>query len=166
MLKGVDEINKYLNKWLKSHNFDCTVCFDTDFSYDCINNIIHYAFVIPGNHDKLFLKLCQECRDEIGNCDNFILSFFHELGHNETQHLFSDEEWDKYDELCDIISGKEDFTEDDYINYYKYPIELEATKWACDYIVDHSRIVKNWWDKLQPLIMKFIELNEIEVSYE
>ena len=129
MLKNIKPINNYLNNWLKENNFDCTVQFDADFSFDCLNDILHYTFVVLQDHDRLFLEVCREICPEIEESDNFILSFFHELGHFETQHLFSDEEWDTYDELCDIMSNMDELTDKNYLDYYHYPIEIEATKW-------------------------------------
>lgn len=165
-LLGVKPINKYLNKWLEAHGFDCTVCLGTDFSYDCINDIIYYAFVVADAQDKNYIKVCQECREEIGEVDNFILSFFHELGHFETQDAFSEEEWRSYEKLCERINQKETSTLEDYNAYWHHPVELEATQWGCDYIIDNYDIVKEWWDNLKPLILDFIKLNNIELDEE
>lgn len=162
MLRNVDKINSYLNNWLKKNNFNCTVQMDTDFSFDTVNNVIHYSILVPTEHDELFLKVCQECNEEIGNCDNFILSFFHELGHCETQGYFDDDEWDNYEEDCDKLESNKEYSEEDYLNYYHYPIEIEATQWGCDYIIQHKRKIKNWWGKVSNLIQEFVEINNIE----
>ena len=165
MLKNVDKINNYLNKWLRKNGFRCSVQMDNDFSFDIVNDVIHYSIIIPSSHNELFLKVCQECREEIVECDNFILSFFHELGHYETKDLF-DDEWDEYDRSCEQLESKEEYTDEDYLNYYKYPLEIEATQWGCDYIVEHRRKVNNWWNGLSALIEEFVEVNNIELEEE
>lgn len=162
MKKCIKKITRYLNNWLKENDFECLALYDLDFSFDCINDVIYYSFVVTGHHDELFLKICQEYKPEIGNCDNFILSFFHELGHFETQHLFTEKEWEDYDKLIDSLGNKKDFTDEDYLKYYKHPIEMEATMWACDYIVSNSDKVEKWWKDVKLLINEFYE----HVGYE
>ena len=162
MLKNVKKINNYLNNWLKKNGFDCTAQMDSNFNFDLINDVIHYSLVIPTDHDELFLQVCQECREEIENVDNFILSFFHELGHFQTKDMFEDDEWDTYNDLCEDMVDDNKYEDEDYLAYYHYPIELEATQWGCDYVVEHSRKVKNWWAGLKPLIEEFMKVNEIE----
>lgn len=164
IMKELKPINDFLNSWLKKNHFDCSVEFDTDFSFDCMNDIIHYSIVVVQEHDKLFLEVCKKVCPEIIESDNFILSFFHELGHYMTQDEFSEKEWEKYDKFCDKISSIESPTQKDYFRYYNHKIEIAATEWGCNYIVNHSRKVKNWWSKLKPLILNFIEENNIEVD--
>ena len=164
MLKGVDRINKFLNNWLQDNGFECTVQLDTDFHYDIINDVIHYSLVVPMSHDELFLSVCQECRPEIGDCDNFIVSFFHELGHFNTYHLFDDKEIDLYDSICESIYREEALTDEEYDTYYHCDVELEATQWGCDYIVEHSDEIEEWWKTLKQLILDFYEINNIEME--
>lgn len=161
-LKGIKPINNYLNKWLKAHDFECTAELDTDFSFDGVRNVIYYSFVVPESHDVHFIDVCRECREEIGDVDTFILSFFHELGHYETEGMFEEKEWKHYDKLCRKLRSKGDLTLKDCNKYWHDPIEYEATMWACDYIIDNFEEVKKWWSELQPLIMNFMKLNKIE----
>ena len=164
MLKGIDRINKFLNDWLRDNEFECTVQLDTDFHYDIVNDVIHYSLIVPMSHNDLFLKVCQECRPEIGDCDNFILSFFHELGHFNTYYMFEDDEINSYEFLCDSfdVTDENDFTDEDYDTYYHCDVELEATQWGCDYIVEHEAEVREWWKTLKQLILDFYEINNIE----
>lgn len=163
MVKEIKDINNYLNNWLKENDFECCALFDVDFSFDCTNDIIYYSLIVPGDHDELFLKVCQEYKPEIGNCDNFILSFFHELGHYMTQDIFSEKEWEDY---YSYFAPDNDSDDSYYLRYYKSPIEYEATMWACDYIVSNSDKVSEWWRGLQPLILDFYKENDITYDYK
>lgn len=143
-LEGVKVINDYLNRWLIDNHFDCTVKFGTDFSYDYLNDIITYSFMVADTFDKEFIKVCKFCREEINTADTFILSFFHELGHFETQAIFTDAEWKNYDKLCKKLSKKKKPKIKDYKKYWYHPVELEATRWACDYIVNNKEKIDIW----------------------
>ena len=166
--RTIKEINKFLNQWLKEHEFECTVQFDSDFSFDTMNDIIHYSFIVCDLHDKLFEEVCKQCNPDIVDVDNFVLSFFHELGHFNTLHIFNDNEWDQYDHLKDVLEEKLKDNCDEkkekklYKEYYTNPIELEATQWGCDYIVSHSDEVKKFFEDFQVLYMKFLEENNYE----
>lgn len=163
MIKGVKNINKYLNKWLKQHGFDCTVMYGLDFGYDFINDIIIYSFVVPQKHDKLFLEICQGIEPRLKTCDNFILSFFHELGHYMTDDDTSDKQNEKYLALIEKLNNKEKLTLRDYKKYYLNDVELAATTWACQYIVKNQDDVKDFSDNIAKFLDKFIRLNNLEV---
>ena len=154
MLKGIKEIDTYLTEWLTAHDFDAIATLGTDFMCDLESNTINYALVISEEHDKLFLGVCKECREEIVACPNFILSFFHELGHIETEDMWDDDEWDYYFE--NVAEGLDPLT------YYHSPIEYEATKWGCDYICDHTNIIQQLIEGLSPLVNNFYKLNEVK----
>lgn len=154
----IKEINNYFNNWLKERGFDCQCLFDTDFSFDYNNDVIYYAFAVPNSHDEMFLKLCQEIAPEIEQCDNFILSFFHELGHYVCQNNYTDEDWEEYDDILEEINSKEDFIEEDILNYYTCGIEISATCWACEYIVSHEEDISEWWNNTKNLIYEFMVL--------
>lgn len=167
---GVKQLNKFLNTWLSAHEFECTVEFDNDFSFDSVNDIIHYSFVLCDLHDSLFKEVCVECNGGVADCGNFVLSFFHELGHFNTLHIFTDSEWERYENQRtaiekSLIGNKDENTEKIlYKQYYKNPIELEATQWGCDYIVSHYDEVQEFNKNFQDIYIKF--LNENGVGYD
>lgn len=162
MLKGIKPINSYLNKWLKENQFECKTQLGTDFCYLEDKDIIEYCFVIPGGHNEMFFEVCKECNPNIQECDPFITSFFHELGHFETQGMFEEKEWKNYFKLCNKLRNKKENTDTDYWKYFHHPIELEATRWATDFIVDNEDKIYDWWNHLQPLILDFYTLNNVE----
>ena len=155
-LKGIEKLNQFFTEWLQAHDFDCVAELGTDFNFWGDSNIIHYALVVPNTHDMEFVKLCQEYRPEIINCDNFLLSFFHEVGHFVTENDFSEKEWNYY---YRHIVGCGDF-----LKYYKYPIEWEATKWACDYIVENEKEIASFCQTYSKLIKEFLEINGYDFS--
>ena len=170
-LKAIKPINNYLNNWLKENKFDCRAEFDDEFLYDLENGNIHYSLVVPKSHDIYYLKLVKFYAPEIEECDNFILSFFHELGHNQTEMDFSDIEFDAYGEFLQKIDEKfnsenSETTEWDYLKYYMHPIEIAATEWAVQYILGNPRKIKKFIDGLRPLVLNFIEKNNIELDEE
>lgn len=166
-LKAIQPINKYLNTWLKMNGFKCRVEFDSEFSYDFENQIIHYSVTVPKEHDEYYFKLIQFYQPDLVECDNFILSFFHELGHYKTEKQFSETEWQAYQEFVDKIenSNKESCAWEFY-KYYMHPIEIAATEWGANYIINNPKKIRRFIKRLNPLIINFIDENEIELDDE
>jgi len=156
-LKVIKKLNQYLNHWLKSHGFDCTVRYTNDFGYEPLNEIIDYSFLILEQHDELFFNFCKELQPSLISCDNFILSFFHELGHHITDDDFSDEEYTDYLMLVTKMNDQDNFTTEDCLNYYNHPVEYEATKWACQYIIDNYEEVKDFYIQVQKFELEYLE---------
>jgi hypothetical protein len=162
MLIGAGKLNRYLNTWLKDHGFECTCEFDLDFNYDSLNELIHYTLIVPLDHDEMFIQVCKDCREELVDVDCFILSFFHELGHYATEGMWSAKDWEDYDKYIDSLPTN--MSDNDFNYYYHYPIEIEATQWGCDYIVENQEEIKKFWAEFQPLIMEFYSLNKVELD--
>ena len=142
------KLNNYLHNWFKNNcDFDLSFELSTDFDYTYIEDKIHYAFIIPDNHDKLFLDVCKEIAPELESCDNFLLSLFHEVGHYITQEDFDEKTWDDYDAKSDWGS--------DYQGYYHHPIEYEATKAGIKLMLDNE-------DKI-PEMLRTIQKYEREI---
>ena len=166
--RKIKEINTFLNSCLKEQCFECTVQFDSDFSFDFVNDVIHYSFIVCDLHDKLFEEVCKSCNPDIVNVDNFVLSFFHELGHFNTLHIFNEKEWKNYEKLNEVLNSKLKDNKDEnlekklYKQYYTDPIELEATQWGCDYIVSHSDEVEKFFNRFQELYTEFLKDNNYE----
>lgn len=164
MIKGIKEINGFLNNWLKDNDFDLIVKYSNDFYFDEINDIVSYTFTVPGKHDEYFIEFCKNITPEIVNCDNFILSFFHEIGHYETQDLFTEKEWEEYIKAVNKLNRRIIHSKKEYFKYFNLKIEFEASYWACNYIVENKDKIKKFWEELQPLILSFYILNNVENS--
>lgn len=149
-LQSDKKLNNYLHSWFATNcDFDLDFKLGTDFEYEFVSDTIYYAFVIPENHDKLFLDVCREIAPDLETCDNFLLSLFHEVGHYITQEDFEDDEWDNYNE-----------TEygTDYQGYYHDPIEYEATRAGIELMMEHK-------DKI-PEMLRNIQKYEMEILTE
>ena len=150
-IKAEKELNQFLHNWFLSNcDFDLDFELGTDFDYTYVDDKIHYAFVVPDAHDKMFFDVCKEIAPELEQCDNFLLSLFHEVGHYITQEDFDDEVWDDYDAKSDWGN--------DYDGYYHHPIEYEATRAGIELLLDKA-------DKI-PEMLRTIQKYEKEILTE
>lgn len=150
-IKAEKELNQFLHNWFLSNcDFDLDFELGTDFDYTYVDDKIHYAFVVPDAHDKMFFDVCKEIAPELEQCDNFLLSLFHEVGHYITQEDFDDDVWDDYDAKSDWGN--------DYSGYYHHPIEYEATRAGIELLLDNA-------DKI-PEMLRTIQKYEKEILTE
>ena len=134
----IKNINNYINNWVSDIGYpQCHVYFGQVFSYDYINNIITYSFDEPEYEDDIYLNVCQQYKPSIIQCDNFIISLLHEIGHCATDVERTLDEWFEYNELIRKFEEK-DPTPDDYVEYYMSEVEYTATKWACDFLLNNK----------------------------
>lgn len=154
-LKNIEKMNKFFTNWLNEHDFDLVAEFSNDFSIDLSSNILYYSCLIPNDLDKIFFEEIQKDFPEFVNCDIFTLSFFHEIGHFETEWMWNDREWKKYHKFIETEKGKIP------VNYFRHPVEWEATKWGCEYILDNREEIVNFINGARTVIYEFYEENEI-----
>ena len=116
------KLERTLNKIAK--DFDCEVEIGNEFAYYYEESKI---VVNPTDTDETFLALAREngLNEEVSS---FVISFFHELGHNETLDYVDEYEGDK-----NALSMKE---------YFYLEEEFEATDWAIDFCNNNMDIVK------------------------
>lgn len=159
MLLGYNLLTNEIHQWLIENGWEeIGVGLDEDFYYEDIEEKIYVALTIAEKHDRLF----EQVFNEIGlqhKCDNFILSFFHELGHYETLHLLTEEE----EKLSEKIYNKPSYEDSDYLEYYYSPREIIATTWAKDFINENVDKVKDFWNRIQPIIFQLYDMNEVDV---
>ena len=155
-LKGLENIENILNNFLKE--FDCEAEISSDFAYWSAKNLITVALTVSESNDRDFQEFCRKLEPSL-QCDTFLLSFFHELGHHETI-----DEWED-DEYLDMMIQKEKINkmkvsqkEKNFI-YFNTPDEKRATEWGLTYIMNHSQEIALLWNNLQQAILKFYELN-------
>ena len=151
ILQGDKKLNQYLHNWFKTFcDFDLDFQLGTDFDYTYVDDRIHYAFVVPDIHDKMFFDVCKEIEPKLESCDNFLLSLFHEVGHYMTQEDFDDSVWEDYDAKSDWGN--------DYNGYYHHPIEYEATKAGIELMLSKRSEI--------PELLSNIQLYEKEILNE
>lgn len=160
-LKGISTLEWWLTKWLKNHGFpDVKARAAADFQYDNYEETIYFALAVPDEHDKKFIKFCQDHFSFPYDCDNFILSFFHELGHYVTWDDWDDDAWIRYFDSKDNLIANDAPIED----YFALPIEFWATCWGCVYIKSHAQEIEEFWRVCQKLIMNIYNINRVEVD--
>jgi len=159
-MKVEKEITTYITKWLHKNGFECNAEIGTDFSFWSDTDTISCALVINDTHMNLFQKVADELGIEY-TCDNFLLSFFHELGHFETLDEINERTYKASQRKKAKLETKEVYTEKDYMTYYHLPEEIIATQWAVDFINENPNKVAKFWNGLQPLILKFYEVNNV-----
>lgn len=153
---NIEKFNNFITKWLNNKGFDVVAKMDTNFSSDITTNTIYYSIIVPQDFDDLFIKEVQKDFPEIIKCDTFLLSLFHELGHIETADYWTDKEWQKY---YKFITKPELL--DDPLPYFRHPVEWEATKWGCEYIINNSLEVGVFYNTIQELVQEVIDKNHI-----
>ena len=166
-LIGINNITNILNDFLRE--FDATAEIGIDFAYRERGKKIIYAVVLPDvEADHSFMKNFRRLAPEI-ECDTFLISFLHELGHHMTMPELSEED---YWYCSDIVDSLEKEIADPNLSkereleiheeYYNLPIEQMATDWAINYILNNVKKVADFWCKVQSAIMEFYRLNNVE----
>ena len=166
-LKGIELINTVLNDFLKE--FEVTAYFGTDFAYWYEKNEIEYSLIVPEEASMYFMENFNKLAPHL-ECDPFLASFLHELGHACTLHLIDDSEEcfcrdckDRISkQLTDFITEEEDRAL--HQQYFNLPDEYEATMWAINYMTNNSDKIASFWEKVQVAINRFYELNKLEVA--
>lgn len=151
----LQKITNILNDFLAP--FECVAEVGTDFSYYLASNTINYTLIVSEIHINTFTTFVNNLFPTI-HADPFLWSVLHELGHHETEDDFEDDEWKEYD---DIVSNWDSFNQKDE-EYYNLPIEYAATSWAGNYMITHTKEVKELWNKIKPLIAQFYEEMEVD----
>ena len=156
MLKGIEELDTYLTNWLVAHDFDATAELGTDFEVDLTSNRIFYSLVVCEEMDVDFRQVCVGIRPELEDCDSFYLSFFHEIGHIETESDWTEKEWKRYRNFVERSTSL-----DKYSEYFYQPIEYAATCWGCDYIATHRDEIADFSKNVNRIITKIFKKNHV-----
>lgn len=157
-IKGVSILEWWLTKWLAAAGFPMVKAkLGSDFLYCSDNSIIYFSLFTTETHDLDFLHFAQDEFNFPFDCDNFILSFFHELGHYMTYHEWSQKELNEYYLTKLYLS----LFENSHLDYYKLPIEHLATDWACSYICNHQKEIEEFWRVCKKLLMNIYKQNNL-----
>ena len=149
-LRGITKLNECIQRFVGEWYLDSQI--DTDFAYDPVSDTVFWTLVVSEQNDKDFHDFFYSlgCKVE---ADVFILSILHEIGHSQTLRYLSDEEYNySQDRKAEKLSNYE---------YFNLPDEIEATKWAVNYLNENADKVEAFWNELQPLIMEFYKRNHI-----
>ena len=166
-LKGVEEVNNIINDFVSQ--FDCTSRMGTDFSYIYDKNIIEWSFLVSETADSTFTQFLETNFPDI-NCNIFLWSLLHEIGHHETCDIWEVDEQEEFDcekDLLEMMYNRQEPLDEELkrelcLQYYEVPDEVEATYWAANYLRDNENQLREFWDKLQEQLVVFCELNNIQ----
>lgn len=117
-----NELERTLNTI--AHEFECDAVIGNEFAYYYEENLI---VVDPFDKDEAFLNFARK-NGLNETVSSFVISFFHELGHNETIDFVEEYDGDK-----NALSAEE---------YFNLEEEFEATAWAIDFYNEHLELVK------------------------
>jgi len=150
-LRGIAEINNYINDYVSEWGLSSQL--DTDFAYDPVEDIVYWSVVVSEKNSKEFKEFFESLGCVV-KADVFIYSLFHEIGHSQTLEYVSEEDYNySWDRKADPeITNYE---------YFRLPNEIVATQWAVDYINSNAEEIEEFWNGLQPLLMKFYNKNHI-----
>ena len=165
-LKGLKRIDKIINKFL-SDEFGLTAKLNTDFEYNRNTHIIGYSLAVTEDADKYFITFCNHLNPNI-KADIFILSLMHEIAHHFTQFNFSEYDWEDSNNIKDKISINLGLYPEKaskwYNSYFNLEVEKVATEWGLNYIDTHSQKILDFWNELQPAILRFYKKNGVEID--
>lgn len=157
-IKGIKKVNKIINKF--TEQFGVTCRYDTEFEAFCDNGrkLVGYTFLDTGCGD--FVEDAQKRYPEI-NADIFLWALMHEIGHCMTENMWTQEEREYFWYQKDMIVDME--IEEEGMNawYHCCPDEFFATKWAGDYMRNHPKEMKKFWNKLQCAILQMYAKNNL-----
>ena len=163
----LDSINATLEDWLDEHlDLDLTCRVDTDFYHyhndeDDECGIAWSLFQNEAEEQRFKIFIKEELAVDVDRCHPWLLSFFHEVGHEMTMDDFSDAELEQDRNQRNAIEASED---PDYFAYFNLPLEKAATKWAVDFIIHNQDLVTDLLLDVMEQLALFYEVNNI--AYE
>lgn len=116
------KLERTLNKI--ANEFECDVVIGNEFAYYYEENLV---VVDPFDKDEAFLNFARK-NGLNETVSSFVISFLHELGHNETIDFVEEYDGDK-----NALSAEE---------YFSLEEEFEATTWAIDFCNENLELVK------------------------
>lgn len=156
---NTERITNILNNFLDQFGLTC-FC-GTDYNYYYNTDEIEYCVVTTERYDRLWK---QYLTNRYGNeldvdfFPIFIWSFLHEVGHSQTNMLFSGEGRALLDEYKNSLDGSSD---EDTLYYFSAPDENIATYWAFDYIRNNREEVITLCIELAEAFEEFYKENDL-----
>ena len=163
-LKGIDALDKVINDFLAE--FEVSASMGADFCYWCGKGQISYTLIMPEASKNYFMQHFNRLAPDL-ECDEFLASLLHELGHHMTEGMLEENEIKYSNDLRSAINLKfcnkvsEEENAQLHQEYFNLPDEHEATMWAIEYTRNYTEKVAAFWEKLRPAIMNFYSLNGI-----
>ncbi len=160
-IKGIKKIDKIINNFTMK-NFGVTARFDTEFEAFCDEGrkLIGYTLITTEGGEGQFVEDAIKRYPEV-KADIFLWALMHEIGHCMTEDMWTPEEREYFYYQKDMIYEME--VEEEGMNawYHACPDEFFATKWAGDYMRNHPKKMKKFWNELQVAIIQMYKKNDL-----
>lgn len=177
-LVGLEKIEDIINRFLKKE-FKITAELSEEFQAFIPERIVNYTFAPTSECVQNFIPDAEHRYPGI-TADPFLWLLFHEVGHIMTENMWTQDERNYFNDQKRKYFYIGDETEEElqeasfaYIDeellsdiYHAMPDEFMATRWAGDYMVKNGRKVAKFWAKLQPAILEFYALNDVDIEEE
>lgn len=157
-LRGLEKVEKVINDFTKK-NFDLLAVCGNDFRAYPTTKEIHFAFEIPEDDINYYLEDVAYRYPQI-RADIFLWCLMHEIGHCMTDEMWSEEESEYFESQKEMLA----YIEDDEMRnawYHALPDEFLATRWAGEYMVEHTPEIAEFWHKLQETLFTFYLENNL-----
>lgn len=163
-MKGMKKLNKAIKAEVAKFGIEKISMGDWEWRMD--NHSIEYTLLENRMEDIFFLKFVKE-RFGYKPLNSFMLSLFHEIGHNMTYedlmesdviYDFCQAEKDRIEEEMQTATSNRKIKKLEY-EYFNLPDEIVATAWAVEYMREHEEEIKIMWGHILKAIHKFYEKN-------
>lgn len=137
-----EKVSHIISDYFSKHLSPVKVSCGFEFQYDIDDDEIIWGLFSNERQDKTFTEFFENvlgCR----HIYSFIYSIFHEYGHKMTLSTFTEDDMSLYNLSCEGISMLNDPDERDSV-YYRLGVEMEASKWAANYINEHYDEIMDW----------------------
>lgn len=145
------EIDRILNRWLKAHGYTIRVFASTEFAWYWNEDKISYVPFEEEEIDTRFMAFAKSLGLRV-DCGSFIVSFFHELGHYETE---DDLDYLQEQYCEDVKDTLDKDSVKDLMVYFNLDDEKMATQWAVDFINENVDDVGELAIELSKAFTKF-----------
>ena len=150
MLENITEI---LQNYCDRVGLDVTVDNDKEFYAYPNDREVFYSLIVNKRQDKWFMQNAYAMGLEY-DCGDFLLSFFHEVGHCETEPFLTRGQKISRTKRKKNLNGL--YKKDNFI-YFGLVDEKLATEWAINYINSHKEEMKTLSTLIQKEIQKVLD---------
>lgn len=159
-LKGLDKIDNALNAWLIKYGFTARIAGVQEDFYWYHNDTISYSFFFAEDAVEPWANLLNELKCNF-ILDTFYSVFLHELGHSVTYDKLSRQDVEYSDDIKLAIAADPASFDNPRDVYWHLPVEIEATKWAVNFINSYPDRVKELVDTVGAAVREFYEINDV-----
>lgn len=132
MIKFNNKTCNAINSWFEKNDFDLICKIGEDLEYYLEENIITIPKTYDDSMDCYFMKWLRQ-HGLTTDFDCLVLSILHEIGHFETENLFTYQEWENDNAFKVALQFTNLEDEEFYFSYWDSPTEYVANMWLITY---------------------------------